>query len=115
MNFSMLLLVAIHLTLSSQETGISHRSKEMPFLTSGEEGIFLGRGMNGVVITLVFGNAGSDLRQHVRHLDGRQGRVEPFVPVLGTGPLDGLLDVIGRKDSVDHRNTCLQAHAGHPF
>ncbi len=38
------------------------------------------------------------------HLDRRRRRLKAFVPGLGTGPLDGLFDILGRKHPKNARH-----------
>lgn len=74
-----------------------------------EMGLFLGSGMNGVVITLQEGDPGSDLGDYISHLDRSQSGVEALVPTLGAGPLNRLFDIVGRENAIDHRNTGIEA------
>ena len=114
MNSYMLLVFSIALNFYSQDMGIDLRTMKIRS-SFQEEGLFLGRGMSGVVITLSSGRTGSDLRQHISHFNGRQGSVEALVPALGTGPLNGLFDVVGSEYPIDHRDASLQADRSDPF
>lgn len=78
-------------------------------------GLFLGSGMNGVVITLDPGDPGSDLRDYISHLDGGQRGIEALVPTFGTGPLNRLLDVVGSENAIDHRNAGIESNRGNPL
>lgn len=80
-----------------------------------EETIFLGKGMMGVILQVGETGSGSDLLQHISHLDGRESRAESFVAPFGPGTLNSLLDIVGGKDPVDHGDPGLQPHAGDPF
>jgi hypothetical protein len=80
-----------------------------------EEGLFLGTGMGGVVITLSPGFVQSDLRDYISHLDRSQGSIEALVPAFGTGPFNSLLDVVGGEHSIDHRDPGIEANRGDPF
>ncbi|GEM_PF-1170090 len=80
-----------------------------------EEGLFLGNGMSGVVITLNSGLPRSDLRHYISYLDGSHGSVETLVPALGTSPLNSLFDVVGSEYAIDHRDACIEANRSNPF
>lgn len=114
MNSYMLLVFSLILNFYGQDMGIDLRTMNI-YNPIQEEGLFLGRGMSGVVITLSSGHTGSDLRQYISQLNGSQRGVEALVPALGTGPLNRLLDVVGSEDPVNHRDAGLQANHSNPF
>lgn len=114
MNSYMLLVVSMVLNFYGQDTEIDLRTMNIRS-PNREEGLFLGRGMGGVVITFSYGHPGSDLRQYISHLNGSQGSVKALVPALGTGPFNRLLDVVSGEDPVDDRDASLQTNHSDPF
>lgn len=110
----MILVFSVAMNIHGLKTGKEKQGIYIP-TTSMEEGIFLGSGMSGVVITLSPGQSGSDLGQYVSHLDGGQGGVEALVSALGTSPFNGLFDVVGSEHPVDHRNAGIEANGSNPF
>lgn len=116
MGISKLLFLAFSMTLhiAGQESGITSTTL-IDQNSFGPEGIFVGSGMSGVVITLSFGYPGSDLRSYISHLDGCQGGIEPFVPTLRASSFNSLLDVVGREHSIDHRDAGLKSDRSNPL
>ena len=55
------------------------------------------------------------MRQQVDHLDGSGCGFPAFVARLRPGPLDSLLDAIGREYAESHRDACLKRHLSDPF
>ena len=110
----LILAFTLTMNMNGHDTGIYHRGIE-PGSIIREEGVFLGSGMSGVVITLNSGHSRSDQRYYIIHLDSRHGSVEAFVPALRTSPLNSLLDVVGGEHPVNHRDTSLQANRSYPF
>lgn len=105
----MLLALSLALNMGIQEM----RSDTQDFALQSphpDAGLFLGSGMSGVVITLNPGQPGSDLRNYISHLDGGQGSVEALVSTFGSGPFNGLLDVVGRENPIDHRDAGIKAN-----
>ena len=57
----------------------------------------------------------SDLFQEICHFDCGKGGIKTFVTAFGTGPFDGLFDIVGGKDSENYRNSRFKSHIGDPF
>jgi len=110
----MLLVFSMAMNFYGLYTGVDPRITKI-HSSFQEEGLFLGRGMGGVVITLNSGHTGSDLRQHISHLDGSQGSVEALIPAFGTCALNSLLDVVSGEHAIDHWDASLQANRSNPF
>lgn len=114
MSTYLLFILTMALNMSGMEMGSDIR-RIQPSNTDDENGLFIGRGMNGVVITLNSGYTRSDLRHYISHLDRSQGSIESFVPALGTGPFNSLLDVVGSEDPVNHGDAGVEADRSNPF
>ena len=114
MNAYLFLALTMSLTINGMvvDTDLCESETHIDFT---EEGLFIGRGMTGVIITLNSGRLRSDLRHYVSHFDGSQSSIEALVPALGTGPLNSLLNVIGSEYPIDYRDAGIEAHRSNTF
>lgn len=110
---SIMLLMAVTLAVNlSGPAPVQEKEGNCVQITAMEEGLFLGRGMCGVVITLNPNPVRSDLRDYISHFDGSQGGIEALVPTFGTGTLDRLLDIVGGQNAVDDGDSGIKANGG---
>jgi hypothetical protein len=111
------------------ETGTTGAAGSSPAETNvpvKEQSLFLWNGISGVYLEISFPEAlpaedeglpglGSDALYQVNHLDGSQSCIETFIPALGAGTFNGLLDAVGSKDSINYRLSCFQSDIGYAF
>lgn len=113
---SIYLFFALTLTINCQSLDMKSDQQVMRTTDpANEEGLFLGSGINGVVITLQAENSGSDLGGYISHLDRSQSRIEALVPALGPGSFNSLLDIVGGEYSIDHRDAGIEANRSNPL
>jgi hypothetical protein len=104
----------------SPDDDVSTKQETEIFLKKGIHGVFLGIPIPAEVPSILIAEeeapeTGSDALYQVNHLDGSQSCVETFIPALGAGTFNGLLDAVGSKDSINYRLSCFQSDIGYAF